>query len=785
MLPSFDKLSRMLTQEKRLGYKNKAILGGLEKLVPNWGSEARQEAANDEERTLIAEIVQDLGRYPEVPEVDRPHFIHKLLVKLHKAGTAATNNSERLEPAREKQDPVAVSPTPLNLPPRWVELPSPEPKPLPSMPVTEESPEPALPPSQVKKTDFPKKSPITLKPVAAPSPPSPASRPSREAQPDLSNAGLDSLVTKLPGIKEAMAKKLANLGVRTIGDFLNLYPRRYDDYRSLKPINQLQYGEEVTIIAQVWETRQRDSRGRRPIVTSTLSDGTATMEVTWFNQPWLAQKLRPGMQIVLSGRVEEYLGRLTFQSPDWEELDKNLIHTGRMVPVYPLTEGITIKWLRNQIKATVDYWTRRLPDYLPDEARQRLGFLSLDEAIRQIHFPDDWNKLEAARRRLAFDELLLIQLGVLRQRRAWQAQQGQPVQISSEAIERLLQALPFELTAAQRKALDEIINDLRRDTPMSRLLQGDVGSGKTVVALAAMVLTVLDGGQSAILAPTEILAEQHFQSMSKLLIPLGEALGRPFRIQLLIGSTSAAKRKELLENLVNGQIDILVGTHAIIQSNVELKNLRLAVIDEQHRFGVEQRSALREKGFNPHMLVMTATPIPRTLTLTIYGDLDTSVLDELPPGRQEIKTRWIVSTERDKAYKHLRREISRGRQAYVVCPLVDESEKVDLPSAEEMYVILDGTAEVWAGEGRGRRFLTEFRRGDVFGEMGFVRRSERTADVVATSDVEVLAVDKRFLERVQRRYPRIASKVFLNLTRILSNSLERTTRQVVAAAARA
>ncbi|HXW00040.1 MAG TPA: ATP-dependent DNA helicase RecG, partial [Anaerolineae bacterium] len=457
------------------------------------------------------------------------------------------------------------------------------------------------------------------------------------------------------------------------------------DYRALKPINQLQFGEEVTIIAQVWETRQRDSRNRRPIVTSTLSDGTATIDVTWFNQPWLAQKLRPGMQIVLSGRVDEYLGRLTFQSPDWEELDKNLIHTGRMVPVYPLTEGITIKWLRNQIKATVDYWTRRLPDYLPEESRQRLGFLPLDEAIRQIHFPDDWGKLEAARRRLAFDELLLIQLGVLRQRRAWQAQQGQPVQISPEAVERLMQALPFELTQAQHKALDGIIADLRRDTPMSRLLQGDVGSGKTVVALAAMVLTVLDGGQAAILAPTEILAEQHFQSMSKVLGPIGEALGRPFRIQLLTGSTPAAERKELLESLVNGQIDILVGTHAIIQSNVELKNLRLAVIDEQHRFGVEQRSALREKGFNPHMLVMTATPIPRTLALTLYGDLDLSIIDEMPPGRQVISTRSLMPRERERAYSFIQAQIEKGRQAFIICPLVEESEKTEAKSAIEEH----------------------------------------------------------------------------------------------------
>ncbi|NJN96865.1 MAG: DEAD/DEAH box helicase, partial [Anaerolineales bacterium] len=223
-------------------------------------------------------------------------------------------------------------------------------------------------------------------------------------------------------------------------------------------------------------------------------------------------------------------------------------------------------------------------------------------------------------------------------------------------LERLLQALPYQLTSAQRKALGEIVADLQRETPMSRLLQGDVGSGKTVVALAAMVLTVLDGGQAAILAPTEILAEQHFQGMSRLLTAIGEALGRSFQIRLLTGSTPATERTELLEGLANGQVDLLVGTHAIIQSNVELKSLRLAVIDEQHRFGVEQRTALREKGFNPHMLVMTATPIPRTLTLTIYGDLDTSILNERPPGRQPIKTRWISARDREKSYKHLRKE---------------------------------------------------------------------------------------------------------------------------------
>ncbi|MBE7471869.1 MAG: ATP-dependent DNA helicase RecG [Anaerolineales bacterium] len=663
----------MLTQEKRLGYKNKAVFGGLEKLASNWGNEALQEATTDEQRALINEITQDLARYSEVAEADRPHFIHRLLVKLHKAGGAPSVTREREAPVPPAAAPAKSPAPPSPAEPTQVEA-TPEVAPV----VIEAQPEQVVP--------TPDPPPPSPRPPVSPRPSPPhAPRLPRESQPDLSNAGLDSSVTKLPGIKEAMAKKLANLGVRTIGDFLSLYPRRYDDYRTLKPINQLQFGEEVTIIAQVWETRQRDTRNGRSIVTTTLSDGTATIEVTWFNQPWLAQKLTPGLQLVISGKVDEYLGRLTFQSPDWEELDKNMIHTGRLVPVYPLTEGLTIKWLRNQIKATVDYWTRRLPDYLPEESRQRLGMLPLDEAIRQIHFPDDWGKLEAARRRLAFDELLLIQLGVLRQRRAWQAQQGRPVNIKAEAVEPMLQALPYQLTSAQRKALDEIVADLRRETPMSRLLQGDVGSGKTVVALAAMVLTVLDGGQAAILAPTEILAEQHFQGMSRLLASIGEALGRPFQIRLLTGSTPAAERKELLDGLANGQVDILVGTHAIIQGDVELKSLRLAVIDEQHRFGVEQRAALREKGFNPHMLVMTATPIPRTLALTLYGDLDLSIIDEMPPGRQIIETRWLTPRERERAYGFIQAQIEKGRQAFIICPLVEESEKTEAKSAVEEH----------------------------------------------------------------------------------------------------
>jgi len=679
MLSSFDKLSRMLIQEKRLGYENKAVFGGLEKFAPNWANEAMAEVTTEGQRQVVDEVVQNLYDYPQVPDSDRPTYIHQIMVKLHKSGSQPTAKSSSQERAtrQETTQPKSAAPQPSPKP-EQPEDSTDKAASLPDEPV-EEVPEPKSEPSTTQTNHQSRQAESVSKPKAKPP------RPAPEPEMDFVNTGLDSPVTKLPGIKAAMSNKLAKLGIYTIGDFLKLYPRRYDDYRSLKPINQLEYGEDVTIIAQIWETRKRESRNKRAIVTSVLSDGTATIEATWFNQPWLEKQLKPGTQIVLSGKVDQYMGRLTFQSPEWEELDKELIHTGRMVPVYPLTKGITAKWLRNRVKSTVSYWSRRLPDYLPTDSRDRLKMLELEEAVRQIHFPDDWEKLEAARRRLAFDELLMIQLGVLRQRQAWQAQQGHPVEIQPEVVEDLLKTLPFELTSAQRGALDEIVADLQRDVPMSRLLQGDVGSGKTVIALMAMVLTVQGGGQAAILAPTEILTEQHYKSMSEMLAPIAEALDRPFNIRLLTGSTASAERQEILDNLNNGQVDILVGTHAIIQSDVEIKNLRLAVIDEQHRFGVEQRGALREKGFNPHMLVMTATPIPRTLALTLYGDLDLSIIDEMPPGRQPISTRWLTPRERERAYSFIQSQIEKGRQAFIICPLVEESEKTEAKSAVEEH----------------------------------------------------------------------------------------------------
>ena len=564
-------------------------------------------------------------------------------------------------------------------------------------------------------------------------------------QPSPERTGLDSSVVVLRGVGPQRAKRLAKLGVLTIRDMLYLLPRRYDDFSQLKPINRLEYGEEVTIIAKVQKAYVQKTRGGGKIFKAELSDGAGTVEVAWFNQPYLADKIKPGQQIVVSGKVDEYLGQLCFNSPEWERLEKELLHTARIVPVYPLTAGLNTRWLRNLMKRTVGYWSKRLPDYLPTPVRQEENLLDLETTIVQAHFPDSQTLLEQARHRLAFDELFVLQIGMLRQRHQWRSVSSKPLPVDDATLHDFIHGLPFELTQAQQRVLQQIVADLRSSQPMNRLLQGDVGSGKTVIAAAAMALTVAAGAQAALMAPTEILAEQHYQTLSRL---LGEMPGRERgpAVRLLTGSITGQEREEILAGLEDGSVDVVVGTHALIQAGVQFKNLALAVIDEQHRFGVEQRAALRQKGqgpveapattgqgpveapattgqgpveapattgqgpveapattgqgpvegikdveaealaeYNPHLLVMTATPIPRSLQLTVWGHLDVSVIDEMPPGRQPVVTRLILPTERERAYAFVRSQVEKGRQTFIICPLVEESEKVEARAAVDEH----------------------------------------------------------------------------------------------------
>jgi ATP-dependent DNA helicase RecG len=515
--------------------------------------------------------------------------------------------------------------------------------------------------------------------------------------------GLDSPITVIKGIALSVANKFAKLNVRTVRDLLYFFPRRYVDYSRRKPVSELIEGEEQTIIGTIWQARVA-TLGNRRGTEAIVGDKTGNIRVVWFNQPYLANSFRTNARIVISGTVGLFKGHKVFESPEWELLgDKELIHTGRLVPVYPLTQGLYPRQVRKWTKETVDGYVWQLSDFLPSEIKTRCQLLDLPTAIAQIHYPDDQTMAGEARGRLSFDELFLLQLGVLARKRDWQeGQPGNAFHVDQKVINRFLDCLPFILTQAQERVLQEILTDLKQAKAMSRLLQGEVGSGKTVIATLALLIAAANGYQGALMAPTEVLAEQHYTNICNYLSQistqescseLGEGtikcyrgfLPRPLTIALLIGSLSNNEKESLHGKIKRGKVDIIVGTHALIQKEVEFNKLGLAVIDEQHRFGVLQRSALRQKGFNPHVLVMTATPIPRTMALTLYGDLDLSVIDELPPGRQVVKTKCLEPKDREKAYTFLQRQVSNGRQAFIICPLVEESEVLEAKAATTEY----------------------------------------------------------------------------------------------------
>jgi ATP-dependent DNA helicase RecG len=507
--------------------------------------------------------------------------------------------------------------------------------------------------------------------------------------------GLDSPVTAIKGVALSVANKLGKLNVRTVLDLLYFFPRRYVDYSQRKPVSELIAGEEQTIIGKIWEARVA-TLGTRRGTEAIVGDETGNVRVVWFNQPYLAKRFRTNDRVVISGTVGLFKGHKVFESPAWEMLqDKELIHTGRLVPVYPLTQGLYPRQVRKWTREAVDGYVWQVDDFLPSDIKTRCQLLDLPAAIAQIHYPDDLRMAERARGRLSFDELFLLQLGVLARKRDWQeGQPGNPFHIDREVISRFLQCLPFTLTRAQERVLQELLADLKQAKAMSRLLQGEVGSGKTVIATLALLIAAANDYQGALMAPTEILAEQHYTNICGYLSQVSTQepcegtirrytgfLSRPLTIALLIGSLSSSEKESLHDKIKQGEVDIVVGTHALIQKEVEFSKLGLAVIDEQHRFGVLQRSALRQKGFNPHVLVMTATPIPRTMALTLYGDLDISAIDELPPGRQVVKTKCLEPQDREKAYSFLHRQVSNGRQAFIICPLVEESEILEAKAA--------------------------------------------------------------------------------------------------------
>jgi len=542
-------------------------------------------------------------------------------------------------------------------------------------------------------------------------------------------------VTDLNGVGDARARALAAAEVHSILDLLGFYPRRYLDRTREATVGGLSIGDEGMVLVRVGTVSSRRTRNRRSLVEARVSDDTGELRLTFFNQPWRADQLKVGMQAVVFGRLDSYQGNLQMTNP---VVDLVGDRTGRIVAIYPQSEtaglhswdvdGIVAEALRRVMKV------RGLSDPLPGAVRQRYGLVGRSEAYQAIHRPGSLHEMGEARRRLVFDELLRIQLALVQRKVDLERTSvGIAHDVGVTALlDQFRSGLGFRMTAAQDRVVGEILADLARPAPMHRLLQGDVGSGKTVVAVAAMLAAVQGGHQAAVMVPTEVLAEQHHATISGLLDEMtvsdpATLLGhRPLKVDLLTSHTTAGERRRIGSQLLAGGVDVLIGTHAIIQEGVEFGSLGVVVIDEQHRFGVEQRAALRDKnrdGTAPDVLVMTATPIPRTAAMTVYGDLDVSVLDELPPGRTRIATTWDAD-EAD-VWEVVRGEVAAGSQAYVVCPLIDESATLEVRSAEETF------ASLTAGE------LVGLRVGLLHGRVGRVEKEE-TMGLFRSGELDVL-----------------------------------------------
>jgi ATP-dependent DNA helicase RecG len=477
--------------------------------------------------------------------------------------------------------------------------------------------------------------------------------------------------------------RMQEMGVRTVRDLLLFFPRAYEDKRAYARVADLRTDEVNNIKGVLSNITHKRTRNGKLLTKALLSDETGSIEVVWFNQPYLKRALIPGRELILSGKAKYGFGKISLQNPAWEDLKDEQTHTGRLVPVYHQTEGITSKWIREKLKPLIDEWAQMLEEHLPAKIIEEYGLMDYRDAVKEVHFPTDEKNLEAAKKRLSFDELFLLQFKALQKKWRWQrvaANERKSIPLHPD-LAPFIKSLPFTLTEAQRRSITEIMDDLGKPFPMSRLLQGDVGSGKTVVAGAAILNVIKHGFQAALMAPTEILSRQHYNTLFKLFLPYG------FNIRFVSGSTPESRKKEVIEGLQQGTIDLVIGTHSLIQEGVSFKNLALAVIDEQHRFGVKQRDILKSNG-SPHLLSLSATPIPRTLAMTVYGDQDLSVIDEMPAGRLPIITRIVPEEKRLDAYRWIGEQINKGRQAFVICPLIDESDILEVKSAIKEYEYL-------------------------------------------------------------------------------------------------
>ena len=487
----------------------------------------------------------------------------------------------------------------------------------------------------------------------------------------------------LKGVGEKRAQMLAKKGIRTVEDMLYFFPRAHEDRTQFKKIEDTESGETVCLSITVFSP-VRDNRIRRNMMISTMvvCDDTGAMTVKWYNNKFVKGQFHTEDKYILYGKITENRGKKELVNPVFEKIE-NQRFTGKIVPLYPLTDGLTQKIVQSVMENAIEE-AGELEEYLPEEIRSKYNISEINFAMCNIHFPESFESYSIARKRFVFEELLILQLALSNHKKDVSKTQG-PVFKNLKAVREFTDSLPFSLTNAQKRTLNEICADVKSGKMMNRLVQGDVGSGKTAVAAAAIYLAVDNGFQAAMMAPTEILASQHYETLTKFFE------GKNINTVLLTGSMKAKEKREALEKIAGGEADVIIGTHAIIQKNVEFKKLGFVVADEQHRFGVEQRAKLSAKGDNPHILIMSATPIPRTLALILYGDLEVSVIDELPPGRKTVKTYAVGESMRKRIYAFAEKSVNEGMQVYVVCPLVEETEKSDLQNAVDLSRTLQAT----------------------------------------------------------------------------------------------
>ncbi|MDI3310250.1 MAG: ATP-dependent DNA helicase RecG [Thermoanaerobacterium sp.] len=509
---------------------------------------------------------------------------------------------------------------------------------------------------------------------------------------------LSKQIQYVKGVGPKRASLLKRIGIETVKDALEYYPREYEDREKITPIDTLKIGEKQTFKAYI-AGKPREYKIKGLIITKIpVKDGSGTLELVWYNQPYIKNNFKLGEEYIINGKVAYKYGQVYVENPAMDKSDILNLNAGRIVPIYKLTDGLSQKILRNIIYNLLKEYINEIEEIFDEDFLTEYNLLDIKKAIKNIHFPESSEMLERSKYRLIFQEFFILQLGLNLIKNRYDADKS-GIKFKRVDLSEFLNNLKFNLTKAQDRALNEILDDMYSGKVMNRLLQGDVGSGKTIIAAAAMYVAVKNGYQASILAPTEILAKQHYLSLKELYDKLG------IKTELLTGSIGNKRKNSIIEKVKNGEIDVLVGTHSLIEDNVQFKNLGLAITDEQHRFGVRQRAVFKDKGSQTNVLVMTATPIPRTLALMLYGDLDMSIIDELPPGRKKVETYAVSGALRERAYKFVINEIKKGRQAYIVCPLIEDSETIYAKSAEVVY------EEIYKG------VFKDFRVGLVHGGM--------------------------------------------------------------------